>query len=47
MLNNRVYDVTKYLEYHPGGKDKLMLAAGRDGTSLFSKQQYLKQPSVF
>lgn len=26
---NRVYDVTKFMESHPGGKDKLMMAAGK------------------
>ena len=24
-----VYDITKFIEYHPGGKDKIMLAAGK------------------
>jgi cytochrome b involved in lipid metabolism len=32
-----VFDVTAYLEYHPGGKEQLMRAAGRDGTRLFSE----------
>ena len=26
---NRVYDVTKFMDSHPGGKDKLMMAAGK------------------
>lgn len=25
-----VYDITKFIQYHPGGKDKIMLAAGKD-----------------
>ncbi|NXF39254.1 NB5R4 reductase, partial [Nyctibius bracteatus] len=30
-----VYNVTPYMEYHPGGEDELMKAAGTDGTDLF------------
>lgn len=37
ILNGYVYDLTKYIDYHPGGVKKLMLGAGRDCTSLFSK----------
>ena len=37
IINGKVYDVTKYLDYHPGGKPKLMLGVGIDGTELFSK----------
>lgn len=36
-LNNTVYDITPYLEYHPGGIPILMSAAGRDSTALFEK----------
>ena len=25
---NNVYDITDYIEIHPGGKDKILLAAG-------------------
>lgn len=32
-----VYDVTPYMEYHPGGEDELMKAAGTDGTDLFDQ----------
>ena len=28
VYQGKVYDVTSYLDYHPGGRDKLMLAAG-------------------
>ena len=24
-----VYDITKFIQYHPGGKDKILLAAGK------------------
>lgn len=32
----QVYNITPYLEYHPGGIDELMRAAGRDSTDLFN-----------
>nr|XP_009666606.1 PREDICTED: cytochrome b5 reductase 4 isoform X2 [Struthio camelus australis] len=32
-----VYNVTPYMEYHPGGEDELMKAAGMDGTDLFDQ----------
>ena len=31
----RVYDVTDFIEKHPGGEEQIMLAAGRDMTQLF------------
>lgn len=36
-FNGKVYDLTPYLRFHPGGEDELMRVAGRDGTKLFSK----------
>jgi len=36
VLNGEVYDLTTYLGSHPGGREKLMMGAGRDCTSLFS-----------
>jgi cytochrome-b5 reductase len=32
-----VYDITPYLNFHPGGRDILLKAAGKDGTALFMK----------
>ncbi|KAM6185314.1 cytochrome b5 reductase 4 isoform 1-T1 [Rhynchocyon petersi] len=32
-----VYNVSAYMEYHPGGEDELMRAAGSDGTDLFDQ----------
>ena len=29
VLQEGVYDITKFIENHPGGKDKIMLAAGK------------------
>uniref|UniRef100_A0A0R3RQG1 Cytochrome b5 heme-binding domain-containing protein n=1 Tax=Elaeophora elaphi TaxID=1147741 RepID=A0A0R3RQG1_9BILA len=37
LLGERVYDVTDYLAFHPGGVEELMRAAGTDGTDLFNK----------
>lgn len=35
VLGGRVYNITPYMEYHPGGEKELMRCAGRDGTRLF------------
>lgn len=32
-----VYNVSAYMEFHPGGEDELMRAAGSDGTDLFDQ----------
>ncbi|KAJ1999696.1 hypothetical protein GGI04_003065 [Coemansia thaxteri] len=36
VISGNVYNVTHYLDYHPGGKGELMRAAGKDGTDLFN-----------
>ncbi|XP_062981855.1 cytochrome b5 reductase 4 isoform X2 [Elgaria multicarinata webbii] len=36
-IRGLVYNVTPYMEYHPGGEDELMKAAGADGTDLFDQ----------
>lgn len=33
----KVYNITQYIPYHPGGKQKLMLGAGKDCTELFDR----------
>ncbi|CAG0884392.1 unnamed protein product, partial [Darwinula stevensoni] len=33
----RVYNVSRYLEYHPGGEEELMKGAGKDATDLFNQ----------
>jgi len=33
-----VYDITPYLEFHPGGRVQLLRAAGKDGTHLFETE---------
>jgi cytochrome b involved in lipid metabolism len=35
--NGKVYNITQYLHYHPGGVPKLMQGAGKDCTVLFNK----------
>uniref|UniRef100_A0A8D8VJD9 Cytochrome b5 reductase 4 n=1 Tax=Cacopsylla melanoneura TaxID=428564 RepID=A0A8D8VJD9_9HEMI len=32
-----VYNVTRYMDFHPGGRDELMKGAGQDATELFNK----------
>ncbi|XP_012971575.1 cytochrome b5 reductase 4 isoform X3 [Mesocricetus auratus] len=36
-IRGLVYNVSPYMEYHPGGEDELMRAAGTDGTDLFNE----------
>ncbi|KAM5163019.1 cytochrome b5 reductase 4-like isoform 2-T2 [Mantella aurantiaca] len=36
-IRGLVYNVTPYMEYHPGGEEELMKAAGADGTQLFDE----------
>ncbi|XP_059045126.1 uncharacterized protein LOC131840919 isoform X2 [Achroia grisella] len=35
VIHNDVYDVTSYLEEHPGGEEALLDVAGKDGTQAF------------
>ncbi|ORY30597.1 cytochrome b5-like heme/steroid binding domain-containing protein [Naematelia encephala] len=35
VFNGKVYNITPYLPFHPGGEAELMRVAGRDGTKLF------------
>ena len=34
---DQIYNVTKFLDKHPGGKKVLMELAGKDGTEAFTK----------
>lgn len=35
--NGKVYNISAYIAYHPGGIPKVMLGAGKDCTALFDK----------
>jgi cytochrome b involved in lipid metabolism len=37
VIHNKVYNMTPYLSFHPGGVDYLIKVAGKDGTALFNK----------
>ncbi|KAF7887959.1 uncharacterized protein EAF01_011113 [Botrytis porri] len=37
VLGGKVYNITPYLPYHPGGEPELLKCAGRDGTRLFGE----------
>lgn len=36
-INGKVFNITPYINFHPGGAKEIMKCAGRDGTSLFNK----------
>ncbi|OXA51925.1 Cytochrome b5 reductase 4 [Folsomia candida] len=36
-INDRVFDVSDYTNYHPGGVEELMKGAGQDATNLFNQ----------
>lgn len=36
-IRGKVYNVTAYVPFHPGGPDELMRAAGIDATRLFDQ----------
>lgn len=40
MLSGKVYDVTDYLEEHPGGVNKIMEWAGKDATKAFREANH-------
>lgn len=37
VLKGKVYNITPYLKFHPGGVPEIMKCAGTDGTFLFNK----------
>lgn len=37
IIRGKVYNVTPYVEYHPGGVRELMRGAGADGTALYNE----------
>ena len=37
MFAGKVYNITPYMKFHPGGKEDLMKGAGKDCTILFDE----------
>lgn len=37
VVHGKVYNVTPYLDFHPGGVDEMMRGAGTDATQLFNE----------
>ena len=44
VLAGKVYNLTPYMKFHPGGVDELMRGAGKDCTILFDEVRY--QPYI-
>ena len=40
-LAGKVYNISPYMDFHPGGADELMRAAGADGTQMFNDVRHL------
>lgn len=36
-IGGKVFNITPYVNFHPGGPKEIMKCAGRDGTALFNK----------
>lgn len=44
-INGRVFNITRYINFHPGGVEEIMKCAGRDGTALFNKYHSWVNPN--
>lgn len=38
VVNNKVYNVTKWINQHPGGASRILGLCGRNGTAMFGGQ---------
>jgi len=45
-IRGKIYDVTSWLNKHPGGKDNLLLNGGRDATQLFESYHPIQVHSL-
>jgi cytochrome b involved in lipid metabolism len=45
-VRGKVYDLTKFVDKHPGGRDFLLLSVGRDATSLYESLHSEKMTKV-
>ena len=43
IINNHVYDITDFLDTHPGGRTILLTIAGQDATNFFEE---LHRPEI-
>ncbi len=34
-ISGKVYDITRYISYHPGGREEILRGAGSDATALY------------
>eukprot|EP01084_Bolivina_argentea_P222458 376535_1 len=46
IINDKVYDLSKYLSFHPGGKHLLLMNRGRDCTELFFMYHMASQKDI-
>lgn len=37
VFSGKVYNISPYISFHPGGEAELLRAAGRDGTRMFAE----------
>ena len=38
LINSKVYDLTNWINHHPGGPDKILGICGKDGSNAFNGQ---------
>jgi len=46
VIENKVYDITKFLEEHPGGEEVLLEVAGKDATESFDDVGHSKDAQL-
>jgi len=47
LIAGVVFNVTRYMDFHPGGVDELMRGVGKDATKLFENVRSSTSPSSF